>query len=95
MFGALSFAVFRTDDSHTALRELIIQHMKSVCEDQPRVRLLAAMRYQDKTGLQRHICPSLVKISVKDSIDATRMDLPYVWEVAPSWRLQPIGCKYQ
>ena len=49
MFGALSFAVFRTDDCHTAVRELIIQHMKSVCEDQPRVRLLAAMRYQDKT----------------------------------------------
>ena len=65
--------------------------MESVWDEQPRLRLIAAMIYQDKTGLHRNIRPSQVQISFQEYIDATSMDLPYIWggstelEAAASW----------
>ena len=49
------------------------------------------MRYQDKTGLHRNVRPSELRISCQGDIDATNMDLPYIWggstelEAAASW----------
>ena len=91
MFRSLSFAIFRTEDCHRAVRQQVLQHMESVWEEEPRLRLIAAMKYQGKTGPQRHVRPSEVSISFQDYVDATNMDLPYTWggstelEGAASW----------
>ena len=63
---------------------------------QPRLRLIAAMRYQDKTGLQTHVRPSAVKLSAREYILATQVDQPYIWggstelEAAADWLQTPI-----
>ena len=91
LFRCLSFALFRTEDCHRAVRAEVLRHMESVWDEQPRLRLIAAMRYQDKTGLHRNIRPSQLQISFQEYVDATSMDLPYIWggstelEAAASW----------
>ena len=79
MFRALSFSIFRTEDCHRAVRKEILHHMQSVWDEEPRLRLLAALKYQEKTGRQRHVRPSELTISFDDYVDATNMDLPYTW----------------
>ena len=53
--------------------------MQTVWDEEPRLRLLAALKYQEKTGRQRHVRPSELTISFDDYVDATNMDLPYTW----------------
>ena len=95
MFGALSFALFRTEDCHRAVREAVLQHMATIWDKEERVRLFAAMFYQQKTGLLKHVRPSDVNITCLQYIHATKMDLLTFGEVARSWRLQPVGYKHQ
>jgi len=96
MFRAISFGMFRTEDCHRAVREHVLAHMEKVWDMQPRLRLIAAMKYQEKTGLQRHVRPSSVVLSARDYITATKMDQPYTWggstelEAAADWLQTPI-----
>ena len=79
LFRALSFAIFRSEDCHRAVREEILKHMQAIWDTNDRVRLHAAMFYQQKTGLQQGIPPSLVRLTAQHYIESTRMDVPSIW----------------
>ena len=94
--------IFRAgNDCHRAVREQVLAHMEKVWDKQPRLRLIVAMRYQEKTGLQRHVRPSNVILSARDYIVATKMDQPYIWggstelEAAADWLQTRIPSSHQ
>ena len=49
MFRCLSYAIFKNEDCHREIRRLVLQHMKEIWDEEPQVRLLAAMWYQHIT----------------------------------------------
>ena len=73
-----------------------LKHMEEIWEDNDRVRLLAAMKFQEKTRQQLDVPPALVQLTPQEYIGATQMDTPYKWggstelEVAASWLRTPI-----
>ena len=100
LFRALSFAIFRTEDCHKAVRAEILKHMETIWDSNDRVRLHAAMVFQDKTGLQKNIPPRLVRLTAQEYIECTRMDVSSIWggstelEVAGDWLKTPIKVFY-
>ena len=96
MFRALSFALFRTEECHRIVRREVLDYMKSIWDAESRVRLLAAMWYQDKTKKQRNVRPSNVVLTADEYIQSVRMDVPTTWggstelEVAAQWLRTPI-----
>ena len=73
LFRALTFALFCNEEAHRAVRVEVLNFMREIWDDQPRVRLLAAMWYQDRTQKQRNVRPSRVVLTADEYITSVRM----------------------
>ena len=91
LFRALSFALFHNEEAPRAVLVEVLKYMREIWDDQPRVRLLAAMWSQDRTQKQRNVRLSRVVLTADEYITSVRMDMPTTWggstelEVAAQW----------
>ena len=91
LFRAISFGIFRNEEAHRAVRSEILKYMAEIWNTQPKVRLFAAMWFQQKTKQQLNVAPSKVVLTCQQYIEAVRMDAPTTWggstelEVAAQW----------
>ena len=101
MFRCLSYAIFKNEDCHREIRRLVLQHMKEIWDEEPQVRLLAAMWYQHITKKQCNVRPSNVTLTAEQYIQEVEMFRNTKWggstelEVAANWLKTPIKVFYQ
>ena len=94
-FNCIAFAMFRDVQYSRMLRDIICD---SVAQwwDKPKVKVLAALVYQDKTKKQTNVRPSLVNLDPETYLQVSDMRTPTTWagsceiEVAAHWLHTPI-----
>ena len=64
---------------------MVTEHMPKVW-DEPRVKLLTALYYQDKTNTQRDVRPADVILSVEKYVEVSKVNQPQYGQALQSWR---------
>ena len=94
-FSCISYALFKDTKHNQLIREYVCQNIATMWT-KPKVKLLAALFYQDKTKDQLNVRPSMVNIDPEIYLEVSDMRTTTTWagsteiEVAAHWLQTPI-----